>query len=82
MEIRIRLPIRSGNTFGNQGPQAKIVMAAPSASPPSMATSSSREPLRRPNDARPIRMEPPSSSKTRATDSIARRARTTPAAGS
>ena len=51
------MPIRSGNTFGNHGPQAKIARPAPSASPPSMATSSSRDPLRRPNDARPIRMD-------------------------
>ncbi len=33
-------------------------------------------------DTRPIAISPPSCSKTRATDSIARRARTTPADGS
>ena len=82
IEIRSRFSINWGNTLGNHGPRAKIVVEDDSESPPSTVTLWSREPRLSPNDARPIRMVPPSSSNTVATDSMARRARTTPALGS
>ena len=82
MAIRIRCPINSGRTFGNQGPHARMTVPADSVSPEASCRETSDRPVRAPKAARSIRIVPPSSSKTRATDSIARRARTTPAPGS
>ena len=80
--MRIRSPNSSGKVFPIQGPTANTNVEAASDSSPPKVTSLSRRPSDLPRAARAIRSSPPSISNRLATDSMARRARTTPALGS
>ena len=72
----------SGRTLESQGPQAKAYIPPVITSPSSATTPVRRPPRASPGLTRAMRTSPPSCWKTWATDSMARRARTTPAPGS